>query len=79
MSGGSESSTTTLEALKQVVRMPQRDAVQNRRASMSAARARRMVVVILDELDQLISQDQAVLYELFKLPQVWPLTCHGIY
>lgn len=33
-------------------------------------RGRRMIVAVLDEMDQLISQDQSVLYELFTLPQV---------
>lgn len=29
-----------------------------------------MAVVILDEMDQLLSQDHSVLYDLFRLPQV---------
>lgn len=33
-------------------------------------RAARMIVAVLDEMDQLISQDQSVLYELFTLAQV---------
>ncbi|CAL8466096.1 g5632 [Coccomyxa elongata] len=33
-------------------------------------RGRRMIVAVLDEMDQLISQDQSVLYELFTLPQL---------
>ena len=28
-----------------------------------------MAVVILDEMDQLLSQDHSVLYDLFRLPQ----------
>jgi hypothetical protein len=38
-----------------------------------------MVVLVLDELDQLLRGDAAVLYELFRLPQARaaaaPLTC----
>ena len=32
-----------------------------------------MVVVVLDEVDRLVAQDQAVLVELFLLPQVQAL------
>lgn len=43
-----------------------------RRSSIGCGgkRGRRMIVAVLDEMDQLISQDQSVLYELFTLPQV---------
>ena len=43
-----------------------------RRSSVGCGgkRGRRMIVAVLDEMDQLISQDQSVLYELFTLPQV---------
>ena len=62
-----------LELLKEALQAPAAKGRSGKSKATPQARSRRMVMVILDEIDQLVSQDQAVLYELFALPQVMPI------
>ncbi len=53
-----------------------RQSMGGRRSSIvGGKRSKRMIVAVLDEMDQLISQDQSVLYELFTLATVRLLCC----
>ena len=65
-----EGSQAALESLKKALELPS-EAPGARRLSTPSKirRARGMAVVILDEMDQLLSQDHSVLYDLFRLPQ----------
>lgn len=65
---------TALEALRKALER-EGDAPAARRLSMTPGKGRRkggMAVVVLDEMDQLLSADQGVLYDLFRLPQACP-------
>ena len=62
-SGGHENA---LGVLKEFVQQPQ----QSTPVKKSRQHTQGMLVLILDEMDQLMSQSRSVLYELFALPQV---------
>ena len=73
---GSQPGATTegpqaaLESLKKALELPSETPGARRLSTPSKARrARGMAVVVLDEMDQLLSQDHSVLYDLFRLPQ----------
>ena len=74
-----DSNAGVLRELKAALGVTQKDAsteadrrqsMSGRRSSVSGRRGRRMIVAVLDEMDQLISQDQSILYELFTLATV---------
>lgn len=67
----SEGPQAALEGLKRALEQHSEAAAADRRLSTGGKgkRARGMAVVVLDEMDQLLSQDHSVLYDLFRLPQ----------
>ena len=69
---------TAHERLKQQLTRPQqrqqkRGAKGRKKPAAGLRWQHCMIVLVLDELDRLMAQDQAVLYELFLLPQVMVL------
>lgn len=82
--GATERPQSALEGLKRSLEQPS-EAPGARRLSSSGSKGKRgggMAVVVLDEMDQLLSQDHSVLYDLFRLPQarahMQPLVLAGL-
>ena len=77
----SEGPQAALESLKRALEQHSEAAAAGRRLSSGGKSkcARGMAVVVLDEMDQLLSQDHSVLYDLFRLPQAslpsWAMLC----
>ena len=67
----SEGPQAALESLKRALEQHSEAAATGHRLSSGGKgrRGRGMAVVVLDEMDQLLSQDHSVLYDLFRLPQ----------
>ena len=78
-----EGSESCMELLgQQLVRKPPAACGKAGKGSKGqSSSATGMVVVVLEEMDALISGDQSILYDLFQLPQVvqsaLPLFCHA--
>ena len=65
-----EGPQAALESLKKALDLPSEAPGARRLSTPSKSRrARGMAVIVLDEMDQLLSQDHSVLYDLFRLPQ----------
>ena len=68
-----EGPQAALESLKKALELPSEAPGARRLGTPSKSRrARGMAVIVLDEMDQLLSQDHSVLYDLFRLPQASP-------
>lgn len=68
----SEGPQAALESLKRALEQHSEAAAAGSRRLSSGGKGKRgrgMAVVVLDEMDQLLSQDHSVLYDLFRLPQ----------
>ena len=66
----------SLQALQAVLTQPLPDS-KKATPSKRKGSGHGMMVVICDEMDQLMSSAQEVLYDLFFLPQVSSSCCHG--
>ena len=72
MASASEGPQAALESLKRALERHNGAAPAAIRRLSTGGKSKRaggMAVVVLDEMDQLLSQDHSVLYDLFRLPQ----------